>query len=228
MAAKKKAAKKKTPAKKKAAKTKAPAKKKAAPRGVDKKPRVRQNEWHSDFLDAFARTGVIAYACTAAGVDRSTFHKARKNNKGFRERFEAISEDVDAMLEDVAVQRATTGSERTTYRRVKDAGKGKRYRWVKDKTETIVSDRLLILLLRARRPETYNREEWLRCKILEREAGLRGDDKPDEGVILLPEADLVMDDSEAVEAGVTDAAEEADKAREAAEAQAAYEKMTEP
>lgn len=198
-----------------AAKKKVAQKKRVTKRGRDKKPRAPRNAWMPVFLEAFKTCGVVTHACQEAGVDRATITHRKDKDPKFAAKFDEVRAIVVGKLEEVAFMRATEGAKRETFKRV-------RGKWVKATLEVLVSDKLLIQLLRVYKPEVFDRETYLRCKIMEREAGLLDDGKEDPGVIVIPEADIVLEDANPVSPGVTDSAEAAAETKTAAEAQARY------
>lgn len=82
--------------------------------------------WASTFLDLFASTGNVMLSARGAGVNRTTPYDLRKNNEAFAAAWEEADEAATQSLEAEAWKRARGGS-----------------------------DRLLLFLLQARRPQVY-------------------------------------------------------------------------
>src|SRR5262249_44545576 len=62
-------------------------------------------------LAAFAAIGNIGAAAAAAGIDRSTHYRWKREDSEYAEAFERAVEEAAGVFEDVAVQRATEGLE---------------------------------------------------------------------------------------------------------------------
>lgn len=104
-----------------------------------------RDDWRELFLQALAESGVVKYACVAAGVHRATAYRARDEDRPFAAAWdEALDDGVDA-LELEARRRAKDGVERPVYQSGKLAGTVREY-----------SDSLLMFLLRAHRPERFS------------------------------------------------------------------------
>lgn len=82
--------------------------------------------WAQTFLDLFATSGNVMLSARGAGVNRTTPYLLRKNNEAFAAAWEEADEAATQTLEAEAWKRARGGS-----------------------------DRLLLFLLQARRPQTY-------------------------------------------------------------------------
>lgn len=85
-----------------------------------------KKDWKPAFLENYRESGNVKASAEAAGISKQAAYKARKNNKAFREEWEAAREEVADTLEAVAVTRA------------------------KDHSDT-----LLIFLLKGLKPDTY-------------------------------------------------------------------------
>ena len=97
-------------------------------------------------LEALARGMSPGYAANAAGVGRSTAYLWRQQDPQFAQKWdEAVAEGIDC-LEEEARRRAVEGVKRPVYRGGVFVGEITKY-----------SDRLLIFLLKTRRPEVYDR-----------------------------------------------------------------------
>ncbi len=95
------------------------------------------------FLRAFGEAGMVSAACTAAGVGRSTVYARRQRDERFAVAWHDVEEELADRLEGEAFRRAVEGTERP----VSIGGEREIVREY--------SDKLLIVLLRARRPALY-------------------------------------------------------------------------
>jgi len=82
----------------------------------------------AEFLAKMRATGNVYLSCEAAGIPRSTAYYWRNKYKTFADEWDAAKEDAVDKLDAEAWKRATTGQ----------------------------SDRLLMFLLKAHKPEVYN------------------------------------------------------------------------
>jgi len=99
-----------------------------------------------DFLRCLADSGSVARAADLAGVQRSSLYLRRRADPAFARRWdEALQQGLDR-LQDHAVDRATVGLERPVWRGGEQVG-----------TVRQPDNRLLQFLLKAHRPETYDR-----------------------------------------------------------------------
>ena len=96
------------------------------------------------FLTAFRRTGSVTGAAREAGVSRSAHYKWVEVDPEYAEQFENANEEMVDGLEQEARRRALEGVDEPVYYKGERVGSFRRY-----------SDALLILLLRAKRPEQY-------------------------------------------------------------------------
>ncbi|MBL29548.1 MAG: terminase [Rhodospirillaceae bacterium] len=96
------------------------------------------------FLDALVETGSLAAALAASGYGRVQMQRARERDSAFARAWdEALEAAVDA-LEQEARRRAVEGVEKPVWYRGEQVG-----------TVREVSDRLLLALLKAHRPERF-------------------------------------------------------------------------
>lgn len=96
------------------------------------------------FIVGLAETGIVSHACARAGWSRSVAMTLRKNDEAFREAWdEAIEVAADA-AEAEALRRGVHGTQKDVYFKGEVCGQ-----------ETIYSDRLLELTLKARRPDRF-------------------------------------------------------------------------
>jgi hypothetical protein len=104
----------------------------------------KEPEWRATFLAALCQSGNVSHACRMSGIRRRLPYKHRDRFPGFRERWdEAIEVAVDS-LEAEARRRAVQGIEKPVYHKGAVVGTIREY-----------SDRLLIFLLKANRPEKF-------------------------------------------------------------------------
>ncbi len=107
------------------------------------------------FLLAFRECGVVTHAARAARIDRPTVYLWRKNSPEFDEAFAVALEEATDALERAAVDRAVVGLVRKKFTKdgvpIIDPATGDQY------VEREFSDKLLEMLLKARRPQTYGR-----------------------------------------------------------------------
>jgi hypothetical protein len=100
----------------------------------------------AEFLRLLGETASVSTACERTGLRRSTVYQLRSADPGFAERWqEALDLGVE-QLEDNAMKRAIVGVERPVWRGGEQVG-----------TVTHYDNRLLQFLLKAHRPEVYDR-----------------------------------------------------------------------
>ena len=100
----------------------------------------------ADFLSHLAETGDVSVAAEHAGLRRSTLYKKRGTDAAFARRWaEALDQGLDR-LQDHAVNRATVGVEKAVWSRGEQVG-----------TVLQPDNRLLQFLLKAHRPDVYDR-----------------------------------------------------------------------
>jgi len=100
------------------------------------------------FLESYRQWANISYACEQSGVPRQNVYYWQEHDAEFAAQFKIASEAATERLEREAWRRAVEGSpyQRTSYYRGEPVG-------TDFKTE--YSDNLMMLLLRARRPDLY-------------------------------------------------------------------------
>ena len=98
----------------------------------------------SAFLLVFGRIGSVTGAAREAGVSRSTHYNWLETDLDYAEQFENTNEELADALEEEARRRALEGVDEPVYYRGERVGSFRKY-----------SDALLILLLRAKRPEQF-------------------------------------------------------------------------
>lgn len=132
-------------------------------------------DWKPAFLAALRELPVIAHACKAVGIERSTAYRARETDEAFAEAWDAAVEDGVDRAEQEAFRRAVVGFEepvidkgRLAYRyeryEVEDVNgvKQEHYRLQLDANGQPIpltvrkhSDALLALYLKGRRKKVY-------------------------------------------------------------------------
>lgn len=100
--------------------------------------------WHSRFLEALAKMGNVSYACRQSGIPRATAYDHKKEFPEFAEAWDEALEEAADLLELEARRRAVYGCEKPVFWKGKQCGSVQEY-----------SDTLLIILLKAHRPEKY-------------------------------------------------------------------------
>lgn len=100
--------------------------------------------WHEAFLASLREVPVVARACEAVGIDRSTAYRNRSADEEF------------ARAWDDAVEAGIDKAEQEAFRRaVQGVEKGVWHQGVLVGTETVYSDSLLALVLKGRRKQVY-------------------------------------------------------------------------
>ena len=96
------------------------------------------------FLEALAETASVSRAAELSGIGRARWYACRRRDPAFAAAWdEALDQGTDA-LEDEAVRRALEGVDKPVFRGNEIVGHLREY-----------SDRLLVLMLKARRPEKF-------------------------------------------------------------------------
>ena len=100
------------------------------------------------FLEDFAQWGNLTSASRAAGVSRNTVYRWQETDEAFLAAFKQADAAATERLEREAWRRAVDGSpyERTSYWKGEPVGTDRKIEY---------SDQLMMLLLRARRPDLY-------------------------------------------------------------------------
>jgi hypothetical protein len=130
------------------------------------------------FLAAFRKTGNVRLACEAAKVGRSSHYRWLNRSPGYREAFAVAKEEVADILEAEAFRRAVHGWEEPVgWYKGKAGGVVKRY-----------SDPLLILLLKALRPDRYRETVQFKGAM----ANLDLNQLPDEAIERIARGEHVM------------------------------------
>jgi len=100
------------------------------------------------FLECYAQWANISHACKVAGVARRNVYDWQERDEEFSRQFKLAESAATERLEREAWRRAVEGSpyERTSYWHGEPVGTDKKIEY---------SDQLMMLLLRARRPDLY-------------------------------------------------------------------------
>ena len=111
---------------------------------VAKRTRLQTAHAKTRFLAEFSRCGNILRAAKSVKVGRRTVYNWLAADEQFGQRYEEALEDALDELEEEARRRAVDGVDRPVYQGGKKVGSIREY-----------SDTLLIMLLKAKRPETF-------------------------------------------------------------------------
>lgn len=103
-----------------------------------------RHHWTKAFLGALSEVGLLTYAAEAAGVDRSTVFRRRREDEEFEQAVQDALEQAADKLEREARRRAVEGVEEPVYQGGKRVG-----------TKLVYSDTLLALLLKGRRKQVF-------------------------------------------------------------------------
>jgi len=100
------------------------------------------------FLESYAQWANITEACKCSGIARSTFYVWQEHDPKFAFAVQQAGEQATERLEKEAYRRATEGTpyKRTSYWHGEPVGTDEKIEY---------SDQLMMLLLRARKPEIY-------------------------------------------------------------------------
>ena len=105
------------------------------------------------FLAKLGETSIVAEACRAGGAASGSFYNWRYADPQFAADWDrALSEGIST-LEDEAIRRARDGVDTPVFYGGKQVATARRY-----------SDRLLIFLLKAHRPDRYREPPWWRAR----------------------------------------------------------------
>ena len=106
--------------------------------------RKRRPPWKPKFLEILRSTGNVSAAAEEAGITRRAAYKARSKSQKFAAQWDEAIDRAIERLELEARRRAYTGVEKGVY-----------YRGQRVDTVREYSDQLLIVLLKAHKPEKY-------------------------------------------------------------------------
>ncbi len=101
-------------------------------------------DWKPTFLAALRELPVVAHACKAVGIERSTAYRAREADPEFAQAWDDAMEEGIDRAEQEAFRRAVAGYEKPVWYKGELVG-----------TETVHSDALLALILKGRRKKVY-------------------------------------------------------------------------
>ena len=101
-------------------------------------------DWKPPFLAALREYPVIAHACRAVGIERTTAYRARETDPEFARDWDAALEDGIDRAEQEAYRRGVFGVEEPVYQGGQLVG-----------TRQVYSDSLLSLVLKGRRKKVY-------------------------------------------------------------------------
>lgn len=120
-------------------------------------------EWEELFFYTLTETGNVSQACRIAGISRQTAYDYRETDHIFAWKWEDCLEEACDGLELEARRRAVEGVERKKFsegRPVMDPATGRQY------VEREYSDTLLIVLLKAHRPEKFRESKFPPVEVL--------------------------------------------------------------
>ena len=120
----------------------------SVPKGRPRKTLQQSARAKHAFLESYRQWANISYACEQAGVPRHNVYEWQERDETFSLAFKQAGEAATERLEKEAWRRATEGSPytRTSYYRGEPVGTDYKIEY---------SDQLMMLLLRARRPDLY-------------------------------------------------------------------------
>ena len=117
-------------------------------RGLPRKTHRQSAQAKHAFLQSYAQWANVSYACQVSGVGRSTVYEWQEHDAAFAAAFHAAEAAATERLEREAWRRATEGTpyKRTSYWHGEPVGTDEKIEY---------SDALMMLLLRARKPDVY-------------------------------------------------------------------------
>lgn len=105
---------------------------------------IRTAKRRARFLEVLSEHAIVGRAARAAGASRSAFYRWRREDAAFAADWEEAVELGISALEDEALRRALEGEEAPVFHGGRQVGVTRKF-----------SERLLIFMLKARRPEVY-------------------------------------------------------------------------
>lgn len=122
--------------------------KRSPPKGRPHRTFAQSRRAKHAFLESYAKWANISYACEQAKVPRSCVYEWQEHDPEFANGFRIAGEQATERLEKEAFRRAIEGSpyKRTSYWHGEPVGTDEKIEY---------SDNLLMLLLRARKPDVY-------------------------------------------------------------------------
>lgn len=106
---------------------------------------VRQDRVREEFLKMLRNGFTIRAACDLVKKSRSAMYRWKREDPQFSEQWDEAEEDGTDLLEEEAIRRGRDGVPKDVYYQGDVVG-----------VETMYSDRMLEVMLRARRPEKFN------------------------------------------------------------------------
>ena len=103
-----------------------------------------KRDWKPAFIKALRRTGNVTLAAQYAGRSRNQAYHVRRHSEDFAAQWREALEEGSDLLDAEARRRAVTGIDKPVYYKGEVVGSIKKY-----------SDRLLMFLLRAHRPQMF-------------------------------------------------------------------------
>ena len=103
-----------------------------------------KRDWRPAFIEALRRTGNVTLAARYAGRSRNQAYYVRRRSEDFAAQWDDALEEGTDLLDAEARRRAVTGIDKPVYYKGKVVGSITKY-----------SDRLLMFLLRAHRPQVF-------------------------------------------------------------------------
>jgi hypothetical protein len=101
-------------------------------------------DWKPIFLAALREVPVVARACGAVGIERSTAYRAREADETFAQAWDDAMEEGIDKAEQEAFRRAVEGTEKGVWHQGQLVG-----------SERVYSDALMALILKGRRKKVY-------------------------------------------------------------------------
>lgn len=108
------------------------------------KPKRKAKPWPSVFLELFAECGNVSEACRGAGIGRTTAYRHRQADEAFALAWHDVEEEATDKMEAEAYRRGVKGVLKPVFQKGEEVGQIREF-----------SDQLLIVLLKAHKPEKY-------------------------------------------------------------------------
>lgn len=115
---------------------------------------IGNNLWEKAFLAQLRLTGVVTTACNVAKIGRVTVYEHRQNDPEFARAWDEAREMAADRLEQEAIRRAVDGTNKPVFFQGEIVGFEKEY-----------SDTLLVLLLKAHKPDKYRERSDVRINL---------------------------------------------------------------
>jgi hypothetical protein len=114
---------------------------------------IAQQKKADAFLDGLRSGLSVSGAASAAGIPRRTVYTWRDTDDAFADEWDKALEEGTDLMEDEALRRAVTGTDKPVFHAGQQCGKIREY-----------SDTLMIFMLKARRPEKYRERVDVKSK----------------------------------------------------------------